>query len=412
MEEIGRTCLNCESALGPNARFCPKCGQPAGLAARGPLPGGPPPGPPGGPGPGPGFGEGLGFADGPGYTMVPPPAQAPPPGWGAPAGAEWGEPTRGEWGEPTVTRPALPYQAPMPPPVRPQDPPYPPPAYDRPPDGQAPREAQGFGSFWPYPPQRQAGGQPPLGPPSQPFQGPPRQPPRRHDGDRSSTSAALWVILLVIVLGGGAAAGLLIAHPFSHPSIRQTASTGAKPTAPTGAGSGTAASPAASSATSQAASPAASTSASAATGQQAAATVAAMLQRSVSDRAAIKTAYDEVLACDPKMASAPQVFTSAATSRQQLLTSLGTMPGRAALPPALLSDLTQAWQASIAADQAFAQWANDELANCTPNDTGSAAYQATVTPDNNATKYKTLFVARWNPLAAKYGLTQYQQGQL
>jgi len=216
----------------------------------------------------------------------------------------------------------------------------------------------------------------------------------------------------VIVLGGGAAAGLLIAHPFSHPSIRQTASTGAKPTAPTGAGSGTAASPAASSATSQAASPAASTSASAATEQQAAATVAAMLQRSVSDRAAIKTAYDEVLACDPKMASAPQVFTSAATSRQQLLTSLGTMSGRAALPPALLSDLTQAWQASIAADQAFAQWANDELANCTPNDTGSAAYQATVTPDNNATKYKTLFVAQWNPLAAKYGLTQYQQGQL
>lgn len=284
MEEIGRTCLNCESALGPNARFCPKCGQPAGLAARGP----------------------------------------------------------------------------------------------------------------------------PLGPPSQPFQGPPRQPPRRHDGDRSSTSLALWVILLVIVLGGGAAAGLLIAHPFSHPSIRQTASTGAKPTASTGDGRGTAASPA----TSQAASPAASTSASAVTGQQAAATVAAMLQRSVSDRAAIKTAYDKVLACDPKMASAPQVFTSAATSRQQLLTSLGTMPGRAALPPALLSDLTQAWQASIAADQAFSQWANDELANCTPNDTGSAAYQATVTPDNNATKYKTLFVAQWNPLAAKYGLTQYQQGQL
>ena len=311
-----------------------------------------------------------------------------------------------------MTRPALPYQAPLP--ARPQDPAYlPPPAYDRPPAGQAPREALGFESFQPYPPQGPGGGQPPLGPPSRPFQGPPRQPPRRHDRDRSGTPAVLWIVLLVIVLGGGAA-GLLIAHPFSHPSTRQSASSSAKATASAGAGSALA-SPAASAAASPAGSSGssgASTSASAVAEQQAAANVAAMLQRSVSDRAAIKTAYNEVLACDPKMTSASQVFTSAATSRQQLLTSLGTMSGRAALPPALLSDLTQAWQASIAADQAFAQWANDELANCTPNDTGSAAYQATVTPDNNATKYKTLFVAQWNPIAAKYGLTRYQQGQL
>ena len=329
--------------------------------------------------------------------------QAPPPGWG-------GGPGRTEWGEPTVTRPALPYQGP--PQARPQEQPYRPPGYDRPPGGQAPRERQGFEPFRPYPPQGPgAGGQPPLGPPSGPIPRPPRQPPRRHDRDRSGTPLALWVIMLVLLLGGGATAGLLIAHPFSHPSIRQTASSGTKPTASAGA-STTQASPAVS--TSPAASPtgSASTSTGAVTEQQAAANVAAMLKQSVSDRAAIKTAYNEVLACDPKMASAPQVFTNAATSRQRLLTSLGTMPGRAALQPALLSDLTQAWQASIAADQAFAQWANDELANCTPNDTGSAAYQATVTPDNNATKYKTLFVAQWNPLAGKYGLTQYQQGQL
>jgi len=337
--------------------------------------------------------------------MVNQPGQAPPPGWGGPPRNE----PRNEWGEPTVTRPALPYQAPGPPPARPQESPYfPPPAYDRPPAGQAPQGQLGFEPFRPYPGPG-GGGRPPLGPPSEPFQGPTRQPPRRHDRDRSSTPLALWVILLVLLLGGGAAAGLLIAHPFSHPSIRQAASTGTKPTASGGGGTAPA-SPAAS--TSPAASPSASTSASAVTEQQAAANVAAMLKQSVSDRAAINAAYNEVLACDPKMSSAPQVFTSAATSRQQLLTSLGTMPGRAALPPALLSDLTQAWQASIAADQAFAQWANDELANCTPNDTGSAAYQATKTPDNNATKYKTAFVAQWNPLAARYNLTQYQQGQL
>jgi hypothetical protein len=137
-----------------------------------------------------------------------------------------------------------------------------------------------------------------------------------------------------------------------------------------------------------------------------------MLNQSVSDRAAINSAYNNVLACNPQMASAPQVFDNAASSRQKLLAGLGTMTGRAALPPALLSDLTQAWQASIAADQAFAQWATDELSGCTPNDTGSAAYQATVTPDNNATQYKTAFVAQWNPIAAQYNLTQYQQNQL
>ena len=340
-----------------------------------------------------------------------------PPGQVPPAGG-WGEPARADWGDQTVTRPPVPYQAPVPPRGRPQDPPYfAPPAYD---DRQA--AAQGFESFRPYPPagpgggpgRGQAGGpvggQPPLGPPSQPFQGPPRQPPRRHDRDRSSTPLTLWVIL-VILLGGGAAAGLLIAHPFSHPSLRQTASTGAKPTASAGTGSAPA-STAASGAASPASSPAASTSSPAVTEQQAATNVAALLHQSVSDRSAINQAYHSVLACSPQRTSAPAVFTAAANSRQKLLASLSTMSGRAALPPSMLSELSQAWQASIDADLAFAQWANDELATCTPNDTSSAAYQATVTPDNNATTNKSAFVTQWNPLAAKYGLTKYKQDQL
>jgi hypothetical protein len=88
------------------------------------------------------------------------------------------------------------------------------------------------------------------------------------------------------------------------------------------------------------------------------------------------------------------------------------MPGRAALPPALLSDLASAWQASIEADQAFATWASDEAARCVPDDTNSAAYQATVGPDDNATTYKTAFVSLWNPIADNYGFTTYQQDQL
>jgi hypothetical protein len=377
MDGIGRTCLECQAPLAPGARFCPRCGQPTSLA----LPAGPSPGP-GDPGPG--------FGQGPGSTFA---AQTAPP---AP-GAGWAEQTRADWADPTVTQP--PVQAPRPP----LDPPYVAPApagefyY-----GQARPDPPRYSPFRPYEPQG-----PPGGPPSDPFQGPPRQPPRRHDRNSSGTPVALWVILLVILVGGGAAAGLLLAHPFSHPGSKNTASGGG--TAAASAGTGTAP---ASAAASAATTPAAATSTPAVTEQQAATNVATMLNQSVSDRSAINTAYNDVLACNSQLASAPQVFDNAATSRQKLLASLGAMPGRAALPPALLSDLTQAWQASIAADQAFARWATDELQDCTPHDTGSAAYRATATPDANATKYKTLFVAQWNPIAARYNLTQYQQNQL
>jgi hypothetical protein len=89
------------------------------------------------------------------------------------------------------------------------------------------------------------------------------------------------------------------------------------------------------------------------------------------------------------------------------------MPGRTALPAAMLGDLTKAWQASIAADQGYAQWANDEnTQGCVPNDAGDPGHQATVTPNANATTYKTAFVGQWNPVAGRYGLTQYDQNQL
>jgi hypothetical protein len=45
-------------------------------------------------------------------------------------------------------------------------------------------------------------------------------------------------------------------------------------------------------------------------------------------------------------------------------------------------------------------------------DTKDPGYQTTITPDNEATEYKTDFTAAWNPIAAQYGLTTYQQGQL
>ncbi|HEX7159767.1 MAG TPA: hypothetical protein VF223_00875 [Trebonia sp.] len=250
---------------------------------------------------------------------------------------------------------------------------------------------------------------PPPGPPRQPLppQPPPRQPPRRHDGRRSGSSLPLLIVLLALLAGG--VAGVLIAHPFSHPAVKETASTGTTPTAQPSGNTGSA-SPTAPAST---ASPATSTAAPAVTKRQAATNVATLLSQSVSDRAAIISAASDVGNCGPNLNSDAKVFDDAASSRKSLLTSLTALPGRTALPAALLSDLTQAWQASIAADQAYAQWANDEnTQGCVPNDTSDPGYQATVTPNANATTYKTAFVGRWNPVAAAYGLTQYTQNQL
>jgi hypothetical protein len=47
-----------------------------------------------------------------------------------------------------------------------------------------------------------------------------------------------------------------------------------------------------------------------------------------------------------------------------------------------------------------------------PGDTSDPGHLATQTPNQNATTYKTAFAAEWNPIAAQYGLTQYQQQQL
>ena len=237
---------------------------------------------------------------------------------------------------------------------------------------------------------------------------------------------SIAVVAAVVVL-------LFVLHPFSHhEKINNAAnSTGTTATAsaastssPASSASATASSPASPSATasvtasasasaSATASASASVSSTAVTERQAASTVSGMLASSVDDRTSIDNAYSDVMTCGPNLSSDAAVFTHAASSRRAMLASLDSMSGRAALPPALLSDLGNAWQASIAADQAFATWANDAATQgCRPNDTSSSAYQATVAPDNEATQYKTAFVGQWNPIAASYGLTTYQQQQL
>jgi hypothetical protein len=202
---------------------------------------------------------------------------------------------------------------------------------------------------------------------------------------------------------------LFLLHPFSHHETVNDAANSTGTTTPASAASTN--SPAVS-ASATVSSPA-SVSPTAATERQAASTVAGMLASSVADRTAIDSAYNDVDSCGPNLDGDAAVFTRAANSRRALLAGLAALPGRSALPPALLSDLANAWQASIAADQGFATWANDEVTQgCVADDTSDPGYQSTITPDNEATQDKTAFVAQWNPIASSYGLTTYQQNQL
>jgi len=236
--------------------------------------------------------------------------------------------------------------------------------------------------------------------------------------DRQSRAPLFWSVLSAAVVAAVVVFVLLL-HPFSHhETINDAAnSTGTTTPASTASARSSAASASATVSASQSASAAASASASASstavTEQQAASTVAGLLASSVTDRTAIDNAYNDVDGCGPNLDSDAAVFTRAASSRHVMLASLASMPGRPALPPALLSDLANAWQASISADQGFATWANDEATQgCVRDDTNDPGYQASITADNEATQYKTAFVAQWNPIATNYGLTPYQQNQL
>ena len=268
----------------------------------------------------------------------------------------------------------------------------------------------------PYrPPFEPAPGGGPAGRPAPP--GPPLGPPGRPGGGNRRSRAPLYWSVLAAAAAVAVVAIVVLLHPFSHHETVNDAANSVKTTSPTA--SAAASSPAASgsASSSPAASPSASASASvsstAVTEKQAASTVAGMLASSVTDRTAINNAYDDVDGCGPNLDSDAAVFTRAVSSRRALLASLATMPGRAALPPTLLSDLTNAWQASMTADQGLGTWAHDEVTQgCVKGDTKDPGYQTTITPDNEATEYKTDFTAAWNPIAAQYGLTTYQQGQL
>jgi hypothetical protein len=149
------------------------------------------------------------------------------------------------------------------------------------------------------------------------------------------------------------------------------------------------------------------------TRRQVAARLSGLLAQSVTDRAAVIGAAEDVRGCGPSLRQDARTFTRAASSRQHLLSLLASLPSRPLLPAAMLQDLTSAWQASAQVDTDLARWTQGNIARgCHRNSRSDAALRASYIPEDRATAGKRAFVTLWNPIARQYGLTTYQRSQL
>jgi hypothetical protein len=147
--------------------------------------------------------------------------------------------------------------------------------------------------------------------------------------------------------------------------------------------------------------------------RQAAVRLSGLLAQSVTDRAAVTRAAEDVRGCGPSLHQDARTFARAASSRQQLLSRLTSMPGRSVLPAAMLQDLTGAWQASAQVDADLARWAQGKIdRGCHRNSPPDARLRASYVPEARAAVGKRAFAGLWNPLARQYGLTTYQRDQL
>jgi serine/threonine-protein kinase len=75
---------------------------------------------------------------------------------------------------------------------------------------------------------------------------------------------------------------------------------------------------------------------------------------------------------------------------------------------ALKSDLIQALQYSLNADNDYLNWANAQEANCQPGTEQNVG----ITDNNGATTYKDMFVGLWNPIAGRYDFQQVSPGDI
>ncbi|MGW2891772.1 hypothetical protein ACWDDN_42015 [Streptomyces griseoruber] len=142
-----------------------------------------------------------------------------------------------------------------------------------------------------------------------------------------------------------------------------------------------------------------------------------LLADSGSSRASVIAAVANVKACN-NLDQAASDLRAAAGQRNELVTKLAALdvdelPDHAALTGAL----TKAWQASAAADNHYADWADEVAGNQRKACKKGGARTTNATQQGNresgtASAQKNQAARLWNAIAQKYGLTQRQPTQL
>ncbi|MEU3333619.1 hypothetical protein [Streptomyces sp. NPDC006668] len=256
------------------------------------------------------------------------------------------------------------------------------PRYEQPPAAQPPYGQQPASSYGRQAPQPSYGQQPPASYP------PPQE--TRGGGGRSKVPLIAAVGIGIVVIGVGA--GAMLGGGGGGKDKNQTVSA----TAPASGGSSSA----------SAADPA----------KQQAVALDKLLSDSGNSRASVISAVADVKACR-NLDGAASDLRDAAKQRTQLVTSLSglsvdKLPDHADLTAAL----TRAWQASAAADNHYAAWADQVGGNKKGCKKGQARTTGQTAAGNRASgtasQQKAEAADLWNAIAKTYGLTQRRPTQL
>ncbi|GAA1980472.1 hypothetical protein [Kitasatospora viridis] len=141
--------------------------------------------------------------------------------------------------------------------------------------------------------------------------------------------------------------------------------------------------------------------------------VSNLLSGANSSRQAVIGAVASVNKCD-NPGAAQQALSQASAQRKQLLTSLSTLKvDQLPTGPTLVQQLTQAWQASQAADDAYAAWAGDAAGGCDPTKQADNPHrQAGDQSSGQASTAKKAAAATWNAIATQANLPTLGDSQL
>jgi serine/threonine protein kinase len=291
-------------------------------------------------------------------AAIPAAQQAPPPGSWPQAGQQ--QPPPGSWPQAGQQQP--------PPGSWPQGPPGTP--------GTHPGPYPGYGPYGPY------ATYPPGGPTAP---GGPHRPRSR------GVLAASVIAAVAVVAAGATVAAVLLLHRSAGSSA---AMSGKSPAARLAKRHHQAATPAHASASAEAT------------------TVNNLLKGNLGSRVTLGNAVSDVKTCTNLSFAVTQIQTVDNSRATEFTDAKKLQTGAIPNGGALKSELLQSLQISVTTDGEYLSWAQQQETTGCASGESSSYYQQALADDSTATTDKTMFVDTWNPIAIKYGLTQYQAGQI